>query len=312
MTEEEKKELESLLMELTEGELSSEQSHRLAEVIRQHPTAKQQYLEYCQVHTMLAWEHGVLGDLPLPDLSDTPTPLSGSFGFWKPLAMAAALVLAVVILWSPWRAPSEMKPGETVASLTRSVAASLELFGASSDFNNGSAVRTGSYQLDEGLVQITFESGVEVVIEAPASFEIHGPGFMILNEGRLAANVTPEGVGFTVETPDAEVVDYGTEFAIEVVGERSSEVHVFKGEVEVRPKQQDTSIDAVRLVTNQATRIDHSTLIPLGISVDDQRFLRSLDEPEPTYSGNVRELLPLAYYRMAVIDDERLMARVEA
>ena len=36
MTEEERKELESLLMELTEGELSSEQSHRLAEVIRQH------------------------------------------------------------------------------------------------------------------------------------------------------------------------------------------------------------------------------------------------------------------------------------
>lgn len=303
MTEEEKKELESLLIELTEGEISSEQSHRLAELIRQHPAAKQQYLEYCQVHTMLAWEHGVLGDLQLPDLSDTSAPLSGSFGLWKPLAMATALVLAGVILWSPWDAPSEMKPGETVASLTRSVTASLELSGASSDFNTGSPVRTGSYQLDEGIVQITFESGVEVVIEAPASFEIHGPEFMILNEGRLAANVTPEGVGFTVETPDAEVVDYGTEFAIEVVGEFSSEVHVFKGEVEVQPKQQDTSIDPVRLVANQATRIDHSTLIPLGISVDDHRFLRSLDEPEPTYSGNVRELLPLAYYRMGVIDD---------
>jgi hypothetical protein len=183
------------------------------------------------------------------------------------------------------------------------VAASLELFGASSDFNNGSAVRTGSYQLDEGIVQIAFESGVQVVIEAPASFEIHSPELMILNEGRLAATVAPQGVGFTVETPDAEVVDYGTEFAIEVVGEQSSEVHVFKGEVEVHPKQQDTSIDPVRLVTNQATRIDHSTLIPLGISVDQQRFLRSLDEPEPTYSGNVRDLLPLAYYRMAVMDD---------
>lgn len=307
MTEEEKKELESLLMEMTEGEPSSEQSHRLAEVIRLHPAAKQQYLEYCQVHTMLAWEHGVLGDLQLPDFSDTREPPADFFSFWKPLTKAAALagvlVLAGVILWPEWDALSKMKPGETVASLTRSVAASLELFGASADFNNGSAVRTGCYQLDEGLVQITFESGVEVVIEAPASFEIHGPEFMILNEGRLAANVTPEGVGFTVETPDAEVVDYGTEFAIEVVGQRSSEVHVFKGEVEVQPKQRDTSIDPVRLVTNQATRIDHSTLIPLGISVDDQRFLRSLDEPDPTYIGNVRELLPLAYYRMAVMDD---------
>jgi len=191
MTEEEKRELESLLMDLTEGELSSEQSQRLVAMMRRHPAAKQQYLEYCQVHTMLAWEHGVLGELQLPELSTTPELPSSSFRLWKPLAMAAALVLAGVALWSQWGTPSRMKPGETVASLTRSVAASLELFGASSDFNNGSAVRTGRYQLDEGLVQITFESGVEVVIEAPASFEIHGPEFMILNEGRLAANVTP-------------------------------------------------------------------------------------------------------------------------
>ena len=314
MTPEEKKELETLLMEMTEGALSSVQRHRLAEVLRHHPEAKQQYLDYCQVHTMLAWEHGVLGDLQLSGLSDTLEPPSNPLSVRKPLATTPALLragvvvlgvfaLAGAILWPKWNAPSRMEPGEAVAFLTRSVAASLELFGASSDFHNGSAVRTGCYQLDEGLVQITFASGVEVVIEAPASFELHSPEFMILNEGRLAANVTPEGVGFTVETPDAEVVDHGTEFAIEVVGKHSSEVHVFKGEVEVHPRQQDTSVDPVRLVTNQATRIDHSTLIPLGISVDDQRFLRSLDEPEPTYSGNIRQLLPLAYYRMAVIDD---------
>ena len=303
MTEDEEAELESLLMELTEGQLSPEQGRRLAVMTRRNPAARQRYLEYCQVHTMLAWEHGVLGDLLSPELSAAPATPSVSFGVWRPLSVAAAIALAGVILWAPWGPRSRVKPGETVASLTRSVAARLELFGASIDFNNGSAIRTGSYQLDEGLVQITFQSGVEVVIEAPASFEIHGPASILLNEGRMAANVTPEGVGFTVETPDAEVVDYGTEFAIEVVGKRSSEVHVFDGEVEVQPKHRDSAIDPVRLVTNQATRIDHSTLIPLGISVDEQRFLRSLDEPEPTYSGSVRELLPLAYYRMAVIDD---------
>jgi hypothetical protein len=303
MTDEAQQELESLLIEMTEGELSSEQGHRLSELIRQYPSAKQRYLEYCQIHTMLAWEHGVLGDLQLPEFSAAPEVSSGIFSFWKPLAIAAAVLVAGVILWPQWDAPLKLKPGETVATLTRNVAASLELFGVSSEFSNGSDIRTGSYQLDDGLVQITFESGVDVVIEAPASFEIHDAGFMILNEGRLSANVTPEGVGFTVETPDAEVVDYGTEFAIEVVGERSSEVHVFQGAVEVQPKQRDSSSDPVRLVTNQATRIDHATLIPLGISVDTQRFLRSLDEPQPTYSGNVRELRPLAYYRMAVMDD---------
>jgi len=316
MTDEEQTELQSLLMELTEGALSSEQGHRLAAIMRQSPAAKQQYLEACQMHTMLAWEHGVLGDLqfdPKPDLADTSEPHSHSFSVWKPLAMAAALVLAAVVLWSLLLSPfssvrgaaSNMKPGEPVASLTRSVAASLELFGAASDFKQGSVVRTGRYQLDQGLVQITFESGVEVVIEAPASFEIHRPDFMVINEGRMAANVPPEGVGFTVETPDAEVVDFGTEFAIEVLRDRSSEVHVFEGEVDVQPKGLDATIDPVRLVQNQATRIEHATLVPLGISVDDQRFLRTLDEPEPSYSRGIRDLLPLAYYRMGVSDDGR-------
>ena len=57
MTEVEKKELEFLLMELTEGQLLPEQSHRLVEMIQQYPEAKKQYLEYSQVHAMLAWEH---------------------------------------------------------------------------------------------------------------------------------------------------------------------------------------------------------------------------------------------------------------
>ena len=61
MTKQERNELESLLMELTEGDLSSEQSHRLVELMNQSPEAKQQYLEYCQMHTMLAWEHGLYG-----------------------------------------------------------------------------------------------------------------------------------------------------------------------------------------------------------------------------------------------------------
>ena len=303
MTEVEKKELEFLLMELTEGQLLPEQSHRLVEIIQQYPEAKKQYLEYCQVHAMLAWEHGVLGVGQSPHSSSIPEIQPKSPSTSKRLVIAALVALVGLALWLQWRAPSKMQPGETVASLTRSVAANLKIFGTSSDFSNGSTIQTGSYDLEEGLVQITFESGVDLVIEAPASFEIHSSEFMVLNEGRLAVTVPPEGVGFTVETPDAEVVDFGTEFAIEVVGERSSEVHVFKGEVEVRPKEQDASIYPVRLVANQATRIDHATFVPLGISIDDHRFLRNLEEPDPTYSGKVRELLPLSYYRMAVIDD---------
>ena len=289
-----------------DGEFDELERDALNQWLLESPENAARFAERSYVHSRLhAWARAHGGDFAGDESEDKD--IRDRFG-WKPFAAAAALVLGGVVLWTQWAEPSKMKPGETVASLSRSVVAQLELFGASSSFEKGSAVRTGSYQLDEGLVQITFESGVEVVIEAPASFEIHRADLMRISEGRLAATVPPEGVGFTVETPDAEVVDFGTEFAIEVVRDSGSEVHVFKGEVEVQPKQEDLLVDPVRLVTNQATRIDHSTLIPLGISVDDQRFLRSLEEPEPSYSRAVRDLQPLAYYRMGVIDDGRTLA----
>lgn len=303
MTGDVKKELESLLMEVTEGQLSTEQRRRLSTIIDAYPDAKQLYLEHCQMHTMLAWEHGVMRDLQLPSPAENPRQVARVVSNWKSFATVAAIALIALTLWQTRNGPSRIKPGETVASLTRSVAANLKLYGASPDFSVGGEIRIGSYELDEGIVEITFPSGVEVLIEGPAAFEIQGPELMALNEGRLAAKVTPAGIGFTVETPDAEIVDHGTEFAIEVMGNVSSEVHVFKGEVEVHPKQSEPTVDPVRLFANQATHIDHSTLIPLGISIDEQKFLRNLDEPQPTYSGRVRELQPLAYYRMAVIDD---------
>ena len=80
------------------------------------------------------------------------------------------------------------------------------------------------------------------------------------------------------------VVDFGTEFAIEVVGERSSEVHVFKGKLKCAQKSRMLRLSGTS-VANQATRIDHATFIPLGISIDDHRFLRNLNEPDQTYSG---------------------------
>ena len=102
MTEDEKKKLESLLIELTEGELSTEQSRWFMEIMRQHPEAKKYYLEYCQIHTMLAWEHGVLGELHLPRPPEESEVSSNPFSLWKPLAAVAALVLIGVALWSPW------------------------------------------------------------------------------------------------------------------------------------------------------------------------------------------------------------------
>src|SRR4029079_3191328 len=53
--------------------------------------------------------------------------------------------------------------------------------------------------------------------------------------GQMRVHVPPHARGFKLTTPDAQVVDLGTEFGLKVSDAGKAEVHVFDGEVEVYP-----------------------------------------------------------------------------
>ena len=141
-------------------------------------------------------------------------------------------------------------------------------------------MRAGEYRLDRGLLHLRFGSGVTVYVEAPARFHAVNGKRVVLHSGRLSANVPPEGVGFTVDTPDAEVIDFGTEFSIDVESS-ASEVHVFEGLVRVQPRslKDGKAGQAVNLQSSQAVKIDNASKKPVGIQLATDRFIRSFDEP---------------------------------
>jgi len=98
------------------------------------------------------------------------------------------------------------------------------------------ALRGGEQlRISAGLVEITYESSARIVVEGPATFEVLGDkrtGGGNLREGTLSAIVPAAAKGFTIHTPEADVVDQGTEFSIRVT--RSTEVHVFAGRVDIQ------------------------------------------------------------------------------
>ena len=109
-----------------------------------------------------------------------------------------------------------------------------------------------------------------------------------------------------METPEADVVDFGTEFSVEV-GRGESEVHVFQGHVQVKPKadkmrQPSEPIDLrpIDVRTEQAIRIAENTWQSVGIDLATDRFIRSIDEPEKEYPQLVKQFDPVAYYRMPI------------
>ena len=167
----------------------------------------------------------------------------------------------------------------------------------------GAELQTGAYRLDQGLLHLQFGGGVMVYVEAPARFDAVSEKRVMLHSGRLSANVPPEGVGFTVETPEAEVIDYGTEFSLDVE-DGASEVHVFDGLVRVHPgasNQRDIS-RSVDLKASQAVRITGAAAEPVDISIAADRFIRTFDESKHQYARVVKRLSPIAFYRMAIRD----------
>ncbi|MEM1068166.1 MAG: LamG-like jellyroll fold domain-containing protein [Planctomycetota bacterium] len=213
------------------------------------------------------------------------------------LVMAACFVIAFVQL----KGNGDPGPASvSVASVVSHVNGVLNKDG--SDWVEA-RIPVGSYELRKGLLNLQFGGGVLVYVEAPARFDTINDKRVVLHSGRLSARVPPEGIGFTVETPEAEVVDFGTEFSVDVES-GASEVHVFDGLVRVHPgasNQRDAS-RSVELQASQALRIADGTTEPEDISIAKDRFIRNFDEPKLNYARAVKRLSPLVYYRMPIRD----------
>jgi len=156
-----------------------------------------------------------------------------------------------------------------IARLTRSVGAAWDQ--PSSPDDGATLIAGQKLHLKQGLAEIAFESGVTVVLEGPAEFELGGPASGVrgqgagvgspgavesdrnacaLSLGKLVARVPGQARGFTVQTPTMTVVDLGTEFGVAVKpiaasppvsslppsASSTTEVHVLLGEVRVMPE----------------------------------------------------------------------------
>ncbi len=207
------------------------------------------------------------------------------------LAVAASLLFAFLPRGGQDALPSAIIVKRVDALLTRD-----------DQLWNAGELSTGRYELKRGLMNLRFGGNVLVYVEAPARFDAVTDSRVVLHAGRLSAKVPPEGVGFTVETPEAEVVDFGTEFSVDVES-GASEVHVFDGLVRVQPRSlAEKESKAVDLKTSQAVRIAESATTPVDIPIARDRFIRDFDERKGQYPRLVRKKQPLAYYRMPIRD----------
>ena len=226
---------------------------------------------------------------------------------WLPWAVAACFLLAAAFRWRSARTPSATR-GAPFATISNASGAVLLADHHTAAATVGATLGGGALHLRSGLLELTYPSGVVIVVESPARFELRGATTLWLAEGNASAKVPNAAIGFTIETPSVSIVDLGTEFGVSV-GAKSSEVHVFKGEVLIKSENEP---DSLRLAENRASRIDLQTRTPTGINFEPERFMRTLDEPGGSYGDLIRANDPVAYYRMRLTPDDTRLVDVSA
>ena len=173
----------------------------------------------------------------------------------------------------------------------------------------GATVKVGQrIQLKTGLAKIAFTGRAEVILEGPADFAVVSETAAELRYGRVSADVFDAGKGFTIDAPGMRVLDLGTQFGFCVDSEGQGEVHVFKGEVEVKLKKQGGRSSHSRLLTtHRAASLDSKKGRIDTLRFDPSLFIRTFEpsdlEITREYVETVKAASPVAYWRFEYLKD---------
>ena len=236
-------EWESLLEGAINGTLTDSEAQLLNKVLNASPERLDDYIRFVDMHAslyqepLLAPTDGIDTMVDYQTLEIENEKQRKLNGFWKVLASVTTIAALIAFSFSLWQS----MPGDSNWGLSRGqyigLVTSLKTNDEDSDLYVGRGVQTGLFKLESGKAQVRLDNGVELSMRGPVEFEVFGQDHLALVSGRLTANVPEQAIGFRIDTPDMEIVDLGTEFALKVDSSGESKLHVLEGEVEARLKQ---------------------------------------------------------------------------
>jgi ferric-dicitrate binding protein FerR (iron transport regulator) len=186
------------------------------------------------------------------------------------LVITGSLAAALAVLATVMYARSQQAP--VVATLIQ--AEQCQWAGSQLPTAVNSALTPGTLTLLQGIATLHFSSGATLTLEGPSQLELQDAMHCRLLEGTIVADVPETAHGFTVHTPDMQVIDLGTRFGLTTAPTSgNSQVRVFQGEVQIhRPGQPEPQH------LTQGKALTHTTTP----STPDQEIIRPLPQQQTT------------------------------
>lgn len=226
-----------------------------------------------------------------PALNQTPRPerTRRFWSHWKfALLATAASILAVAVWWAQHPGPAQPEVAEqqhhpdpqeatrTVMFPGRLVQQSDCIWEQAPSLQED-RFSTGMIKLISGAAELRFDSGTNVILEGPCELSVETVDTARLLAGTVFVDVTEVSNGFLLETPEAQIIDEGTQYAVSLNSE-ATDVHVFDGSVIWTPTRSDaefqdriTSGEARRYLRGEPGRSHH---IPFG----QRQFVKRIEE----------------------------------
>jgi len=234
-------ELNELCNALLDGTLSDKQKARLGEFLRASSEACQFYVRVMGLSASLIHYAGEM-QTAVPERVAGREKIVPLFTWILGGLAAAACVAVLVWIGRPQHpsTPAESHANEFVARLTGLKECGWAHTAPTSRIGDR-LLKGQRLDIAAGFVEITFDSGAQIVLEGPAALEVKSAWSAALEHGTVKASVPPQAIGFRISNPSVEVVDLGTEFTMSAEATGEAEVLVLKGQVEAQPTQSATS-----------------------------------------------------------------------
>jgi len=216
------------------------------------------------------------------------TSLRTTWGWPIALIATAASILAITVWW-PQRPdqdqlnltdqqnkPTPQTTQPTAPPLGKWIAQAACVWQQPPSLPDG-MFNAGMIKLTSGAAELRFDSGTNVILEGPCELLVNTADSARLLAGTVFVNVTEVSNGFLLETPEAQIIDEGTQYAV-TLDSLATEVHVFDGSVIWTPTAADADFED-RITTGEARRYlrsepARSRHIPFG----QRQFVRRIDE----------------------------------
>lgn len=260
-----------------DGTISADQVQQLNELLCSSAECRREFASQVQLQTLLRESYAsdaCLATAMMSPLADEdvlpPAPgLRNRFGRFPFIALVALLFVTALVLSRPpvpgfavpqprlahapatLNAPAPKPAPRTIATTVNSAMASLEV--------GQPFFQHDRITFERGSVSLRFTLGVMADLVGPVDMEFLSENRILLHSGQVTADVDPDAIGFTIETPHVDIIDLGTKFGVNVQKSGGADVVVFSGAVDINYKRPPDSEAAIaryeRLQAGEAIHI---------------------------------------------------------